>query len=72
MPNRITDQDRINGRLKQIHDRLSHVANIEAKAAFVGGYGAGGEFEPERDRLIAETDRLLDRMGTIIGTTRPI
>lgn len=58
MPNRITDQDRINGRLKQIHDRLSHVA--------------GGEFEPERDRLIAETDRLLDRMGTIIGTTRPI
>ena len=72
MFNRMTETDRINARLQQIHERLGQVADIEAKAAPVLGYGARGEFEPERDRLIAETDHLLDRMSTIIGITKPI
>lgn len=72
MPNRMTEEDRINAQLQQTHARLSQIADIEAKAAPVRGYGARGEFEPERDRLTSETDRLLDRMNTIIETPEPI
>lgn len=59
---------RINDRLGQIHRRLADIAAIEAKAALVGGYGSKGEFDPERQRLIEETDHLLDELAAIGGT----
>jgi|GEM_PF-1640207 len=59
---------RFNDRLSQIHRRLADIAAIEAKAALVGGYGSKGEFDPERQRLIEETDRLLDELAAIGGT----
>lgn len=65
-----TEEERINGRLTQIHHRMNQIAEIEANAAPVGGYGARGEFENERTRLIAETEELLDRL-TKIGKTIP-
>ena len=58
----------INDRLGQIHRRLADIAAIEVKAALVGGYGSKGEFDPERQRLIEETDRLLDELTAIGGT----
>ena len=58
----------INDRLGQIHHRLADIAAIEAKAALVGGYGSKGEFDPERQRLIEETDRLLNGLAAIGGT----
>lgn len=48
--------------------RLTDIAAIEAKAARVGGYGSKGEFDPERQRLIEETDRLLNGLAAIGGT----
>jgi len=58
----------INNRLGQIHRRLGDISAIEAKAVLVGGYGSKGEFDPERQRLIEETDRLLDELAAIGGT----
>lgn len=63
-------ETRINDRLDQIHRRLADIAAIEANAAHVGGYGAKGEFEPERDRLTAETDRLLVDLEAINGSPK--
>lgn len=51
-----------------IHRRLAGIAEIEAKAAPFGSYGSKGEFDPERQRLIEETDRLLDELTAIGGT----
>ena len=59
---------RINDWLGQIHRRLADIAAIEAKAVLVGGYGSKGDFDPERQRLIEETDRLLDELTAIGGT----
>lgn len=61
-------ESRINDRLDQIHHRLADIAAIEANAARVGGYGAHGEFQPERERLTAETERLLDELEAIGGS----
>ena len=58
----------INNRLGQIHRRLADIATTEANAARVGGYGSKGEFDPERQRLIEETDCLLDELAAIGGT----
>ena len=58
----------INDRLGQIHRRLADIAAMEAKAALVGGHGSKGEFDAERQRLIEETDRLLDELAAIGGT----
>lgn len=69
MPNP-TLESRINDRLDQIHRRLAEIAAIEANAARVGGYGAKGEFQPERDRLTAETDTLLDELEAIGGSPK--
>ena len=63
-------ETRINDRLDQIHHRLGGIAAIEANAAPAGGYGAHGEFEPERDRQTAETDRLLDALEAINGSPK--
>ena len=56
---------RLNQRLDQIHQRLEKIAGLEAQAALVNGYGAMGEFDPERQRLVDETDAILDAMSAI-------
>jgi hypothetical protein len=57
-------------RLAQIHQRLGDIAKIELGSAMAGGKGkaAQGHFEPERNRLVAETDILLDEMKAINGS----
>lgn len=61
-------ETQINRRLEAIHRRLQQIADIEAGAARVGGIGADGRFDPERSRLIAETDDLLDELKAIGGS----
>lgn len=53
--------DRIMKRLTAIHNRMTQIADIEGKAAWVNGIGARGEFFPEKKALIEETDALLDK-----------
>ncbi|MFL6846647.1 MAG: hypothetical protein ACJ8ER_17410 [Allosphingosinicella sp.] len=57
-------------RLAQIHDRLVWISETEAKAALIKGFGANGEFDPERQRLVEETDRLLDELAAIGGSPK--
>lgn len=60
----------INQRLHHIHQRLEQIAAIEAKASLVRGRGSNGEFDPERQRLIDETERLLDELQAIGGSPK--
>lgn len=55
-----------NDQEKQLYDRLTliakriqEIADIEARAVPVGGYGARGEMMPEKMRLIDKTDCIL-------------
>ncbi len=49
-------------RLEAIHKRVQWMANEEARAAWVGGIAARGEFLAEKERLLDETDRILDEL----------
>jgi hypothetical protein len=49
-------------RLEVIHKRVQWMADAEARAAWVRGLGARGEFLPEKERLLDETDRILDEL----------
>ena len=60
-------EQRIQQRLTAIHRRLGTIADTEAAAAPHGGFGAHGELDPERTRLIGETDMMLDRLSVIGG-----
>jgi len=53
--------DRIQRRLSAIHQRMQRIADLEAKAAWVNGFGSRGEFWSEKKALIEETDALLDK-----------
>jgi hypothetical protein len=48
-------------RLQAIHHRLQWLANAEARATWLKGHGAHGEFSAEKEALIAETEALLER-----------
>jgi hypothetical protein len=66
MVGRVTDIERINGRLSDLHKRLQDIATLEGNSAAVGGVAAQGHFEAERDRIIKETDALLDRWEALL------
>ena len=61
---------RINQRLAHIHHRIEQICAIEGRAARFGGFGKNGEFDPERQRLIDETDLLLDALVAISGSLK--
>ena len=67
---KLTEEERLGARLAAIRERMSTIADLEAAAAPVGGIAARGIFEDEKDRLIAETDQILDRL-TQLGASLP-
>ena len=50
---------------------MARLAKREHDAAWVGGYGARGEFFDTKDRLIKETDEILDRLELLYGLKKP-
>ena len=58
----MTDDERLN-KLAEIHRRLQEISDQEAASVWVRGLAASGIHEAERDRLIEETERLLDEIG---------
>jgi len=54
--------------LAMIGWQIQWIADREADAAWVGGYGARGEFDPLRERLLIRGDELLDRLQALGGT----
>ena len=55
----MTDEE-LEARLLAIHRRLQQISEAEAASIWVRGISASGIHEPERDRLIAETERLIE------------
>jgi hypothetical protein len=55
-------EDQLLLRLRHIAERVQWMANAEARAAWVQGLGAHGEFWEEKKRLLDETDKILDRI----------
>jgi len=71
MPN--TSQNRqtlLNGLLDFIHARIAWIAHREEQAAWVNGYGANGEFDAERTRLIRHAGQVLDALERVGGSPR--
>ena len=58
----IEDEKLLWARLKRIGERMSWIANEEARSAWVDGLAARGMFQPERDRLIEEVEKILDKL----------
>lgn len=63
-------EEELNLRLQGLHERLQWIADTEARAAWVGGYGAGGEFDGERERLIEKAERVLDELERVGGSPK--
>ena len=60
----------LNVRLQRIHERVAWIADTEARAAWVGGYGAKGEFDAERDSKISQAERVLDELAALGGSPK--
>lgn len=58
----MTDDERL-AKLTSIHRRMQSFSEMEAADVWVRGLAASGIYEAERDRLIEETERLLDERG---------
>lgn len=58
----MSTEEQLNARLLQIQKRLEWISDEEARSAWVKGVAAKGHFEAERDRLLDETDSILDRL----------
>jgi hypothetical protein len=61
----MVDDDRkraIEQRLKDIHERVQWMADAEARSALVNGWAADGHLWPEKEKLIEESERLLDEL----------
>lgn len=55
-------EDQIVKRLEATHKRVQWMADQEARAIWVGGVGARGEYLKEKESLLDETERLLDKL----------
>ena len=60
----------LNDRLDALHGRLAWISDVEARAAWINGYGSHGEFDAERDKLIAAAEAVLDALGAIGGSPK--
>jgi hypothetical protein len=63
-------EEQLNDRLDALHARLAWISNTEARAAWIGGVGAKGEFDPERTKLIEEAERALDKLKASGGSPK--
>jgi hypothetical protein len=54
-------------RLAAIHHQVQRIADEEAKAALVGGVAAQGVLDPQRQRLLDESEKLLDAAEKLLS-----
>ncbi|MGY5780309.1 hypothetical protein [Rhizobium sp. LEGMi135b] len=60
-------EDDLNRRLDALHSRLKWIADTEARAAWIQGYGAKGEFDQERTKILADAENVLDQLVALGG-----
>lgn len=58
-------------RLSLIARRIQEIAEIEARAAPIGGYGARGEMMPKKLSLIEKTDNILAELEELYRQQAP-
>ena len=56
------EEERLLGRLAAIHHRVNWMADREAAAAWIRSEVSNGAFQPAKDALIAEAERILDKL----------
>ena len=56
------DEERLIHRLAGLHDRVKKIANREARTSVVAGWAAEGHSLPDKERLIDEVEKLVDRL----------
>lgn len=66
----VMTEEKLNARLDSLAKRLQWITDTEARAAWVKGYGANGEFDEDRDRLIAQMEKVLDALEQINGSPK--
>jgi hypothetical protein len=64
-------EDNLNAKLTLQAKRLQQIADIEAKAAYTGGYGSRGEFEAARNAILKSSDEALRRLAELYGLDWP-
>lgn len=57
-----SEETRLWERLRHIRNRIQEIADLEARGAIFGSGAADGRLDPERERLIQETEDILDRL----------
>lgn len=53
-------------RIGALSIRINELAELEAKAAWVGGSAADGRLQPQKDKMIKEIDEILDRLDSLL------
>ncbi|WP_426020777.1 hypothetical protein [Brevundimonas sp. DWR2-3-1b1] len=61
-------EDQLNARLDALGGRLAWISNTEARAAWVNGFGANGEFNEERTKIIDQAEQILDQLQAAGGS----
>ncbi|WP_348656757.1 hypothetical protein [uncultured Sphingobium sp.] len=61
---------RLNASLDRIYHRLQWIADTEARAAWFNGFGANGELDSERERLIQQAESVLDQLEAMGGSPK--
>ena len=56
------DEEVLLARLAAIHERVNWMADREAAAAWIRCPTSEGAFQPSKDALIAEAERILDKL----------
>ena len=63
-------EDQLNARLDALHQRLQWITDTEARQVWIGGYGAHGEVQAERDKIIFAAEATLDALQAIGGSPK--
>lgn len=61
------NENELNQRLQALHHRLQWITDTEARAAWINGFGAQGEFDSERTKIIAAAEAVLDALQAMGG-----
>lgn len=64
------NEDELNQRLQALHHRLQWITDTEARAAWIDGFGAHGEFDNERTKIIAAAEAVLGALQAMGGSVK--
>ncbi len=63
-------EEQLNELLDSIHTNIQWIADREARAAWIGGFGVNGELDGRREELLIQADDILKRLEAIGGSPK--